>query len=149
MKRIFILTVMSVLSGSLYAADDVANTTTLNTISRSSIVASPASTNASDWNLTNAEWAEYQTLMHGAAGYYYSSFSPPEVLGLYAKNEIEIRHYAEVMAKQEHEKVERELRLDRAFHEAALRLYQYEPVIKPFDITPYTPIKNSVNSGSL
>jgi integrating conjugative element protein (TIGR03759 family) len=78
--------------------------------------------------------------MQGLSGHYYSQLSPPEVLGINAETADELQHYAEVSVKIEHDKLERELRFNVAFHEAATRLYASEPIIKPFDYTPFTPI---------
>lgn len=145
MRRIFALSVFISLAGSTYAVNDVVNTTTQNTVSQNSTATSAMATQAKDWNLTDAEWAEYLALMHGPAGYYYLQLTPPEVLGYYAKNDMEMRHYAETYVRLEHEKVERELKFDKAFHEAAIRIYADEPIIKPFDVTPYTPIPKNAS----
>lgn len=125
---------------SVYSANNVINTKTENTISQNSSAYSTRVGPAKNWDLSDTEWANYQTLMQEQAGYYYSQLTPPEVLGYYASNDSERLHYAEIYAKLEHEKIERELKFDKAFHEAAVKLYANEPIIKPFDVSPYTPV---------
>jgi len=141
-KLIALIILLSPLS--VYSANNVINTKTENTISQNSRTYSTRVGSAKNWNLSDTEWANYQTLMQGQAGYYYSQLTPPEVLGYYANNDIERLYYAEIYAKLEHEKIERELKFDKAFHEAAVRLYANEPIIKPFDVSPYTPIPKTI-----
>lgn len=127
---------------SAYAENNVVNTTTQNTVSQNSVI-DHSNGNAKDWNLTEKEWADYIQLMRGKAGKYYTHLTPPEVLGIMAETDNELRHYAEIYVKAEHEKIDRELRFDRAFHDAGMRLYANEPIIKAFDVSPYTASKNN------
>lgn len=122
-----------------FASNDVINTSTLNTTVQDTQSNSTQVGNAKDWELTDKEWNEYLHLMQRNSQFYYKKLSPPEILGIYASNPEELRHYAEISAKLEHDKLERELRFNVAFHEAANRLYASEPIIRPFDITPFTP----------
>lgn len=124
----------------VWASNDVMNVTTQNTISQNVTTVSSIVDTVRHWNLTETEWARYLELMQGQAGYYYAHLTPPEVLGHYAEDVQDIRHFAEIHAKLEHDRIERELRFDKAFNEAAVRLYENELIIKPFDITAYTPI---------
>lgn len=101
------------------------------------------------WDLSPTEWNRYQALMAGEAGIYYQNLTPPEVLGYYAENDFELRHYAEVYARHEHEKIERELRFNNAFSDAAKRLYSNERPIASFDISAYTPIPKRFDSDAL
>jgi integrating conjugative element protein (TIGR03759 family) len=123
-----------------FASNDVANTQTKNTISQNTMVSVTHIGTAKDWNLTETEWIQYINLMQGPSGHYYKNLSPPEILGINSDSTEELQHYAEVAAKLEHDKLERELKFNAAFHEAASRLYTTEPIIKPFDYTPFTPI---------
>ena len=128
------------LTNCAFASNDVINTQTQNTISQNTTVSANHIGTAKDWQLTEIEWNQYLTLMQGPSGHYYANLSPPEVLGINVDTAEELRHYAEVAAKLEHDKLERELRFNTAFNAAATRLYSTEPIIKPFDYTPFTPI---------
>lgn len=125
-----------------FAANDVFNTKTENTIVQNTITNSPGQS-AKEWSLTETEWKKYLTLMQGFSGHYYKQLSPPEVLGIKAETPEEMQHYAEISAKLEHDKLERELRFNTAFHDAAARLYAVEPLIKPFDYSPFVFPKDS------
>jgi hypothetical protein len=129
-----------ILTSSVYAENNVQNTKTQNTVSQNTTITTSQVGVAKDWNLTEPEWNQYLKLIEGPSGHYYSQLSPPEVLGINAETNEELRQYAEVSAKLEHDRIERELRFNAAFHEAASRLYAAEPIIKPFDYTPFTPI---------
>jgi hypothetical protein len=93
-----------------------------------------------DWDLTDKEWRHYQTLMQGPAGLWYRQLSPPAVLGMHADNPEDMKHFAEIYARQEHQKVVQELAFNKAAFNAMQRLYPDEPLIKPFDITPFSPM---------
>ncbi|MCD6040305.1 MAG: family integrating conjugative element protein [Gammaproteobacteria bacterium] len=123
-----------------FASNDVINTRIKNTISQNTTVNVSHVGTAKDWALTDKEWSQYINLMQGLSGHYYKNLSPPEVLGIHAESMDERRHFAEIAATLEHDKLERELRFNAAFHEAAKRLYSTEPMIESFDYTPFTPI---------
>lgn len=95
---------------------------------------------AEDWDLTAGEWSAYQQLMQGPNGKWYPQLTPPAILGLNAKTEEEQSHFAAIVAKQEHDKVVRELTFNNAVHQALKRLYPEEPMIKPFNMTPFNPM---------
>jgi hypothetical protein len=133
-----VLSVSSLSSVSAHAAE-VENSREQSTVVENSIDKIGVSNTAKDWNLTDAEWTHYQKLMQGPAGLWYRQLSPPAVLGMHADTSEEIRHFAEVYAQQEHQKVERELAFNKAAFDAAQRLYPKEPMIKPFDISPFNP----------
>jgi len=121
-------------------AQDVQNTTVLNTATQTSTVNSTIIGTAQDWGLTSAEWAHYLKLMQGVNGHWYPQLSPPAVLGLNAENAQEKKHFAELVAREEHDKLAREIEFDSAVHDALLRLYPDEPIIKPFDLSPFNPV---------
>jgi integrating conjugative element protein (TIGR03759 family) len=131
------------LSNAAFALDDIINTPVKNTVSQNTELLTSQVGTAKDWGLTISEWNQYLNLMQGPSGHYYKSLSPPEVMGIQAETMEELNHYAEVAAKLEHDKLERELRFNTAFHEAASKLYAAEPLIRPFDLTPFTPITQS------
>lgn len=135
---IFIL--LGVSSLAFATNNDVINTQTQNTVSRNSIVSTSQIGTAKEWQLTDEEWFHYLSLMNGFNGHYYKNLSPPEVLGINANDQEELNHFAEISAKLQHDKLERELRFDAAFHDAAKRIYATEPLIKPFDFAPFTPM---------
>ncbi len=135
-----IILILALTSNCAFAADGVENTKTQNTVTQNTEINKPPAGIAKDWDLNETEWNQYLNLMHGPSGHYYANLSPPEILGIKAETNEELRHYAEIAAKLEHDKLERELRFNTAFHEAAARLYSAEPLIKPFDYTPFTPI---------
>jgi len=139
MSRILPIAVLLIVTNNALASD-VINTQTQNTISQNSTISTSHIGTAKDWYLTDVEWEHYMQLMQGPSGHYYKQLSPPEVLGINSENSDQLNHYAELAAKLEHDKLERELRFNTAFHEAATRLYTAEPIIKPFDYTPFTPI---------
>ncbi len=140
MRYIITLINLLIISNYSYAFNDVVNTQTHNTVTQNTMVHTSQIGTAKDWQLTDTEWNQYLNLMHGPSGHYYKNLSPPEVLGINVERAEELRHYAEISAKLEHDKLERELRFNEAFHEAAARLYSTEPIIRPFDYSPFTPI---------
>lgn len=121
-------------------ATEVINTMTQNTISQNTAITSSILGKPSDWSLNESEWKHYLSLMEGPNGRYYPALTPIEILGINATNLEDLKHFAELAAKQEHAKIERELRFNAAFQEAAKRLYAEEPIIRPFDISPYSPV---------
>lgn len=125
------------------ASNDVVNTITKNTISENSEINTINIATARSWQLNESEWARFLQLMKGYSGHYYQALSPPTVLGINAETSNDIQHFAEVAVRFEHAKLERELRFNAAFQRAAAKLYAKEPVIKSFDITPFTPIPSS------
>ena len=105
---------------------------------------------AQDWELTDTEWQAYQKLMSSPAGKWYPQLTPAEVLGMYADNDQDSKHFAELAAKEEHDKIARELSFNNAFHEAMIKLYGNEPVIKDVDISAFNPMKgkSSLNNNT-
>lgn len=121
--------------------------TVSNSIEQSSTTVSVSDQNtaigtASDWGLTTEEWQRYQQWMQGADGLWHTQLSPPEVLGLHADTPEEQQHFAQLVAKQEHDRVAREFAFNQAVFLAMRQLYADEPMIKDFDKTPFNPNKN-------
>ncbi len=84
---------------------------------------------ASEWGITDVEWRRYQDLMGGIRGSLsVSGISPVEVLGIHARSEQERRRYAELWARLRHEDAQRVLAFERAYQDAARRLFP-EPAI--------------------
>jgi integrating conjugative element protein (TIGR03759 family) len=139
MDKFILITLLLLSQSPSYGANSVDNSVEANSKEFNSTVITSKPVNAQDWNLSVSEWQEYLKLMQGPSGHYYQHMTPPEVLGINAETDRDLKHYAEVSAKQEHEKVEKELRFDHAFQEAAKRLYANEPIIRDFDYTPFSP----------
>lgn len=133
---LFTLALLSVVSHQALADNDVVNSPTKNTT-----ISTTAVDNSQAWGLTEDEWIQYQQLERGPFGFWYPQLTPPELLGLNAKTEEEQKHFAEMVAKEEHDKVARELSFNNAVYEAALRLYPKEKLIQPFDISIFNPVK--------
>jgi len=75
------------------------------------------------WNLSEAEWTRYQTLMRGLRGSVSpATLSPIEVLGIHAQNEAERKDYARRWAKLMHEDAARILAFQAAYSEASREL---------------------------
>lgn len=72
------------------------------------------------WNLSEAEWTRYQTLMRGLRGSISpATLSPIEVLGIHAQTEPERKDYARRWAKLMHEDATRVLAFQAAYSEAS------------------------------
>lgn len=134
-KFIFYIAFVLLFISNTVFADNIVNTAPNNTQ-----VNNTASAQAQDWGISLDEWMQYQKLMQGKDGRWYPKLSPAEVLGLNAKTPQEQQHFAEIAAKQEHDRLARELAFDNAFHQAMGRLFASEPVIKPFDMSAYNVI---------
>ncbi len=98
---------------------------------------------AKDWDLSSKEWVRYQQLMKGADGLWYKQLTPASVLGVNATTPKEQEHYADIVAKEEHDRLAREISFNNAVYRALLKLYPNEPVIKPFNLAPFNPINKN------
>ena len=82
------------------------------------------------WGLSAADWQRYQLLMQGIRGSVSpATISPIEVLGIHARDREERRRYAETWARTLHDDVDRILAFQRAYDDAAKRLYPNVPLI--------------------
>lgn len=122
-------------------AAQVQNSQEVSTPVQTASVKSTQASSAQDWSLSAQEWTDYLRLMQGPAGRWYPQLSPPAVLGLNAKTESERHHFAKIVAQQEHDKVARELTFNHDVYLAMRELYPVEPIIQPFDKTPFNPNK--------
>ncbi len=120
-------------------ASEVANTSDISSVIQTTQVHQPLPGIAQDWGLTEVEWQNYLKLMQGPDGLWYSQLHPAAVLGMNATTEPERRHYAEIIARQEHDKVARELIFNHAVYLAMRKEYADEPIIQPFDKSPFNP----------
>jgi integrating conjugative element protein (TIGR03759 family) len=126
-------------------AQDVQNSTEVSTPSQNTAINSSVLGNAQDWHLTPTEWAQYVKQMQGPDGKYYPQLTPAAVLGINAQTPEDKKHFAEIVAQEEHDKLARELSFDNAVHQALLRLYPEEPLIQPFDLSPFNPVQPNTN----
>ena len=82
------------------------------------------------WGLSATEWQRYQALMQGIRGSVSpATISPIEVLGIHARDREERRRYAETWARTLHDDVDRILAFQRAYDDAAKRLYPNVPLV--------------------
>ena len=78
------------------------------------------------WGMTAEEWTRYRELLAGPAAFRHADRSPLTIMTLYSEGE-EQRRWAERLVAHEYAENAREIRANRAFHEAAMRLYPPEP----------------------
>ena len=82
------------------------------------------------WSLNETQWRRYRHLMQGIRGSVSAAtLSPIEVLGIHARDAAERRQYAERWVKAMHEDAERILKFQRAYDDAAERLYPGQTLI--------------------
>lgn len=82
------------------------------------------------WDLNEAEWARYQSLMHGIRGSVSpATLSPIEVLGIHAQTEAERKDYARRWARLMHEDAARVLAFQAAYDQASRELYPGAQII--------------------
>lgn len=93
------------------------------------------------WGLTIDEEKRYVLLMRNKSKFYYEGLrqTPIDILGLNARNEAERTHFAELAAKQEAQKVSKNIAWNNAFYKAYNTLFANVPVIGNFDPAPYSP----------
>lgn len=96
---------------------------------------------ASVWNLTSDEEKRYVLLMQNRSGIYYHGLrqTPLDILGINARTETERNHFAALAAKQEAQKVSKNIAWNNAFYKAYNKLFENVPVVGDFDPKPYSP----------
>ncbi|HCM1931013.1 TPA: TIGR03759 family integrating conjugative element protein [Salmonella enterica subsp. salamae serovar 51:c:-] len=85
-------------------------------------------TQAQQWGLTDSEWQHYQQLRQGERGIWSPGLDPLTTLGVEANSDTERQRFAELLARKEHQRVEKELAFQRAYNQAWKRLY---PTLTP------------------
>jgi integrating conjugative element protein (TIGR03759 family) len=78
---------------------------------------------AKQWGLNATEWTRYQEIMAGQRGVWSPHLDPLTALGVEARNDEELRHFAELWARIEYRRVERELAFEAAKNAAFARLF--------------------------
>lgn len=92
------------------------------------------------WGLNRQEWQRYEELMRGPRGLYSPGLDPISVLGIEARSEEERQHFAELQARAEAARVQKELAYQRAYDEAAKRLHQGTQVVSLMPDRPLRPM---------
>lgn len=123
---------------SIHAAE-VNNSQEISSVVQTTHVSQSLPGTAQDWGLTEDEWKNYLKLMQGQNGLWYPQLSPAAVLGMNASTEPERQHFAEMVAREEHDKVAREITFNHLVYSALRKLYASELVIKSFDKSPFNP----------
>jgi len=120
-----------VLTGSVAVAQDVTTRSeTRHAETRQTELSASDIERARAWSLNETEWQRYKHLMQGIRGSVSpATLSPIEVLGIHARDEAERRQFAERWAIAMHEDAERILRFQRAYDEAAERLFPGQALI--------------------
>ena len=85
-------------------------------------------TQAQQWGLTDSEWQRYQQLRQGERGIWSPGLDPLTTLGVETNNDAERQRFAELLARKEHQRVEKELAFQRAYDQAWKRIY---PTLTP------------------
>lgn len=93
------------------------------------------------WTLTVEEEKRYVMLMQNRSKFYYPGLrlTPLDILGLNARNESERNHFAEIAARQEAQKVAKNIAWNNAFYKAYNKLFANVPVVGDFDPSPFSP----------
>ncbi|HAU1787994.1 TPA: TIGR03759 family integrating conjugative element protein [Legionella pneumophila] len=93
------------------------------------------------WGLTADEEKRYVLLMQNKSKFYYKGLrqTPIDILGINARNETERNHFAELAARQEAQKVAKNIAWNNAFYKAYNELFVNVPVVGDFDPSPYSP----------
>lgn len=96
---------------------------------------------AAVWELTTDEEKRYVLLMQNRSDLYYRGLrqTPLDILGINARTEDERNHFAELAAKQEAQKVSKNIAWNNAFYKAYNKLFENVPVVGDFDPKPYSP----------
>lgn len=102
---------------------------------------------ASEWGLSALEWDRYEALMAGRRGILSPGLDPLTALGVEARTEQERRRYAELQARFEYERIERELAYQQSYDEAIARIAGDKPRIATFSMQP--PVSGRADPGLL
>ncbi|MFN7098004.1 MAG: TIGR03759 family integrating conjugative element protein [Gammaproteobacteria bacterium] len=94
------------------------------------------------WGLTPEQEQRYINLMQNKSGLQYQGLhlSPVWILGLNARDDTERAYFAKLAAEQEERYVAGNLAWNQAYTQAYRDLTAGLPVIKPFDVSQYSPV---------
>lgn len=87
---------------------------------------------ATAWGVTPEEWQRYLTLKQQARGVWSPGLDPLTTLGVEADTDHERQRFAELLVRQEYQRLEKELAFQRAYDAAWQRLY---PGLTPLKTT--------------
>ncbi|HCM6451826.1 TPA: TIGR03759 family integrating conjugative element protein [Klebsiella pneumoniae] len=87
---------------------------------------------ATVWGITPEEWQHYLTLKQQARGVWSPGLDPLTTLGVEAETDSERQRFAELLVRQEYQRLEKELAFQRAWDAAWQRLY---PGLTPLKTT--------------
>lgn len=87
---------------------------------------------ATVWGITPEEWQRYLTLKQQARGIWSPGLDPLTTLGVEADTDHERQRFAELLVRQEYQRLEKELSFQRAYDAAWQRLY---PGLTPLKTT--------------
>lgn len=87
---------------------------------------------ATVWGVTPEEWQRYLTLKQQARGVWSPGLDPLTTLGVEADTDHERQRFAELLVRQEYQRLEKELAFQRAYDAAWQRLY---PGLTPLKTT--------------
>lgn len=107
------------------AADEVKESQTA--VSQSTINATHEKL-ANLWDLSIAQYQEYELIMQGPRGNWTPNLDPITVLGINAKSVAEREGFAEKLAKLERARVTRELAFEMAYQKAQQKLFGHIPL---------------------
>lgn len=93
----------------------------------------------SEWGLTKEEWSRFVELKKGSRGVWSPNLDPLTTLGIEARTDAEREHYAELLAKKEYQRVEKEIAFQLAYDNAFKRLYPNELPFRVDGQTANTP----------
>ena len=97
---------------------------------------------ANRWGLSVSDYGRYIQLMQTTpSGKWYVNSDPAEVLAINARNAAEQKKYAEIVAKNTHDRLGRELSMQYAYSQAWEKLYPNE---KPIALPGQTQTQNTV-----
>jgi integrating conjugative element protein (TIGR03759 family) len=80
------------------------------------------------WDLSIAQYQEYELIMEGPRGNWTPNLDPITVLGINAKSVAERERFAEKLAKLERARVTRELAFEMAYQKAQQKLFGHIPL---------------------
>lgn len=75
------------------------------------------------WGLTEQDWSKFEEIKKGPRGYWSPTLDPLIALGIETETDAERQHYAEIQARIEFERAEKELAYQRAYTVAFQKLY--------------------------
>lgn len=134
MSAVLVVVAVSSNATALERNETVVNSTPKHTSSPKARLSAPwdrldSDAAAQEWKITTLEWQRYQALMGGQARYFATEMPPLMVLAMYAESEPERDRFSEKLAQFERDKVDRLLKVQRAYDAAMKRLYPNEKII--------------------